>query len=205
MASELLSHDKSYHLKKSTALINRSLICIPWKRRGSFAPGPTSVSLWGGDMHLWLDPEAQTRLAHYWVGLLCIEGYRSVFLSVFPASFLPLEAGWVNCPALLWDRFSFYFLSSCFLMVSLMQWDFLQRWKCSASALSNMVVTGHEWLLSTWSGGWWDWRVEFLILINLSLNLNILMLLIATVSDRTAVPNRKGWQATSFINFIAFI
>lgn len=144
--------------------------------------------------------------AHSWVGSLCVEEYRSVFLSVFPFSFLLPEAGWVNsAPPDPLRQGTLYFLSSCFLMVSVMQWDFLQRWKCSTSTLSSMVVIGHVWLLSTRNGGWCDWSVEFLILIHLSLSLNILMWLIATVSDGTAVPKRKGWQAPSFINFIASI
>lgn len=34
---------------------------------------------------------------------------------------------------------------------SVIQKNFLQRWKCSLSALSTMVAISYMWLLSTWN------------------------------------------------------
>lgn len=153
-----------------------------------------------------LDPEAQTQLGSLMSGFTVCWRVQISFPVCF-SIFLFVPRGWLGKLSPAWPSETGYPLFLVLLLPygQLMQWGFLQIWKSSTSALSSMVVIGHVWLLSTRNGGWCDWRVEFLILIHLSLSLNILMWLIATVSDGTALPKRKGWQSPSFINFIASI
>lgn len=104
--------------------------------------------------------------AQYWVGSLCVEGYRSVVLSVFPGSFSPPEAGWVNW--VLPDPLRQTILLFLVLLLPPCQCCTVGL-STKMEMLSNYIgqygVPGHVWLLSTWNGGWCDWRVEFLILI----------------------------------------